>query len=1289
MAKHIPRKVRKRLLALFLCPFTLWGYTSARPVNGSAADGRTQIGTEGIRVKQNPSLNGSLSGSITIDAGKVLGPIGPYLYANNIQWSEDGDGLYEGAQLIHDRGFGDPDDNGNGLSDAWYVEGYGANTYQFFQDRSTSVSGGVSQALSVSSLSSGLRGMAQQVEILSDEYVLEFWIKGEGLSKPIQLRIQENHAPWGTLAGVEVMASSEWTFHSFDLHPVRQDSKARFAIHVQSTGTLWLDDVSLVRTDGGKLRQGPLPLIQELAPPLIRFPGDLDNYYWKDGIGPAVGRGEGPDFFNCACPHNFGTDEFLAFCERVGIEPMITVSAATEFPQDAADWVEYCNGSVNTPYGALRAQNGHPKPYNVKYWQFGNEAYGTWNPAHCTPEVFAQRIRDCAIAMKAVDPTIEFGAQGPEHIYPSPETPYNDRWYNVVTQVAGAYLDFYSWHCYGPFAPPNTDEETIVRAVLGQTKWYEEWFKINMNLIRNNIPSELRDRVKFRVTEFNTAYTTESLIHPEHYTSWVSALHTADMQHLFLRTGVDMGMLWSLIGNFAFGAIENKTTLAKRPNFHVLKMYRWHFGQERVSCETVSPTYDLHSVGILPPLQDVAYLSAEASLGSNRETLYLMVINKHGSLPIHTTINIDAFQTGGTAGIWTVYEDESNTVTVEHSDLDYASQSFVYTFPPRSLTAMELSVIRPGFTPTPTPTPTRTPTSTFTPVPTRCLCLFDTSQGSVGYSSYSTMRADIESHVPSIQFVQFAAGELTAADLADKQVYVLVEPDGINRNEMNAIQGFLDGGGSLILLGDWHGQMKGISEINTLMKPFGIAYQGRSSQRTSTDVVNHSLTADVTAFYQPSSGAYWSVTPTTGLSLIANPALETVVAASIQGNAKCAAISDENALVNRYYTKQDNKTLMRNILGEFCSSAESTELVVAYSFDTDAEGWVGWDTKIAGEDAQPGWYGYNHAEKAFQIYQDGASMFEYSAITQDYAVPSNSPNLIHANGRYRITCTLKGSKPGTSMPRVRIIAAGSWIESSNETVLVQCKELKSPPDTPGGQQYVAEFVPHISGASQPAFCRVDLINFPGQGGFPVGPVSLYNLDYKLERIGSLPDVSTLVKVKEYAFDNGTEGWESQSKTIRRRDPGTAIMSYNAGLGALEITTNTEAWTRNPKGRGILGLWQSPYISGLSDTKTYLVEFKLEGSHPFDQMPQVRMLFATDYIDVSNELNLVFGKSTLPDSVGEKTFCLLARPLSEPPGWNAFVRVDLICASMFDQKGGPFSPNRSLFIKNVAIYELPE
>jgi hypothetical protein len=97
------------------------------------------------------------------------------------------------------------------------------------------------------------------------------------------------------------------------------------------------------------------------------------------------------------------TDEYLALCRAVDAEPFITINFNAS-PQLAADWVRYCN---------------RERGYNVKYWEVGDEQWGTWAKGHAPPEVYAKKYLTFVRAMKAVDPTIKIATNVP--LGPHPE----------------------------------------------------------------------------------------------------------------------------------------------------------------------------------------------------------------------------------------------------------------------------------------------------------------------------------------------------------------------------------------------------------------------------------------------------------------------------------------------------------------------------------------------------------------------------------------------------------------------------------------------------------------------------------------------------------------------------------------------------------------------------------------------------------------------------------------------------------------------------------------------------
>ncbi|HML48774.1 MAG TPA: alpha-N-arabinofuranosidase, partial [Clostridia bacterium] len=69
-----------------------------------------------------------------------------------------------------------------------------------------------------------------------------------------------------------------------------------------------------------------------------------------------------------------GVNDGVGYCRALGAEPMICVNMASGTPQEAADWVEYCNGAAGSYFADLRIAHGWPEPFNVKYWCIGNES---------------------------------------------------------------------------------------------------------------------------------------------------------------------------------------------------------------------------------------------------------------------------------------------------------------------------------------------------------------------------------------------------------------------------------------------------------------------------------------------------------------------------------------------------------------------------------------------------------------------------------------------------------------------------------------------------------------------------------------------------------------------------------------------------------------------------------------------------------------------------------------------------------------------------------------------------
>lgn len=199
--------------------------------------------------------------------------------------------------------------------------------------------------------------------------------------------------------------------------------------------------------DENGYRMDVADLVKELGVPVIRYPGGnfVSCYDWHDGIGPKEKRPRRMDYAWATIETNeFGIDEFCQWAEKVGIEPMIAVNLGTGSIKDAGDLVEYCNHPGGTYWSDLRAKNGHPEPYNIKYWCLGNEMEGSWQAGHLSAEDYTKKALEAAKIMRWVDPSIKLVACGSSYEM----LPTYLEWDRVMLTELYDQVDYISTHNY-------------------------------------------------------------------------------------------------------------------------------------------------------------------------------------------------------------------------------------------------------------------------------------------------------------------------------------------------------------------------------------------------------------------------------------------------------------------------------------------------------------------------------------------------------------------------------------------------------------------------------------------------------------------------------------------------------------------------------------------------------------------------------------------------------------------------------------------------------------------------
>jgi alpha-N-arabinofuranosidase len=128
------------------------------------------------------------------------------------------------------------------------------------------------------------------------------------------------------------------------------------------------------------MRTDVVNALKDLNIPNLRWPGGCfaDTYHWKDGIGPKESRPEIVNTWwgNVTEDNSFGSHEFMELCRQLNTEPYFSANVGSGSVQEMQEWVQYMNFTGKSPMSDLRASNGHPESFKVKYWGIGNETWG-------------------------------------------------------------------------------------------------------------------------------------------------------------------------------------------------------------------------------------------------------------------------------------------------------------------------------------------------------------------------------------------------------------------------------------------------------------------------------------------------------------------------------------------------------------------------------------------------------------------------------------------------------------------------------------------------------------------------------------------------------------------------------------------------------------------------------------------------------------------------------------------------------------------------------------------------
>jgi len=455
-------------------------------------------------------------------------------------------------------------------------------------------------------------------------------------------------------------------------------------------------------SDARGFRRDVLEAARPLRIPILRWPGGnfVSGYHWLDGVGPQGARPRRSELAWYAEESNrFGTNEFIAYCRALDVEPFICVNMGSGTMDEAQAWVEYCNGSGNTSWANLRRAHGHPEPHRVRYWGLGNEMYGSWQIGNSTAQDYVARARNFATLMKRTDPSIQLVGCGQDGV---------SDWDEIVLAGLADLIDFHSIHLYTGSADHYVN--------VFQAHQAERAIRICSAMIeRVRHVRQIAHPIHIAFDEWNVWYRTrgpaDRIAGVEERYTLSDALAIATYLNGFIRhcRAVRIANFAQLVNAIA-PIFTRPDGLFLQTIYHPLRLYAEHTLDVALDAHVVCPTLDLPaeaetgSLGRVHHISDLgpfAVLDAAATCDAAGRQICLTVVNRHRDDDVEATIDLGAAAVAGPVGIAEVNGPSVETansfeapraVDARERQATPRGSHFQYRFPAHSVSVLRFAV---------------------------------------------------------------------------------------------------------------------------------------------------------------------------------------------------------------------------------------------------------------------------------------------------------------------------------------------------------------------------------------------------------------------------------------------------------------------------------------------------------------------------------------------------------------------------------------------------------------------
>jgi len=534
---------------------------------------------------------------LRLDLSKTGHPISPYVYGQLVE--HVGKCIYGGlwAEMLEDRKFYYPiKDHFVGwfprgqkgfAEDAFYTELAGSPWYVIgppetviMSEERPFVGKHTPQVLAKGDGGSYGIGQGQLGLIEKRQYTGRIYLAGEQSAAPILVSLIWGDKKTQRDSIAIYKLSEKYTEIPLAFTAGITTNEGRLEIVSQGKGTFKIGCVSLMPSDNiDGWRRDIIGLLKELNSPIYKWPGGnfVSGYDWTAGIGERDLRPpqKNPHWMGIE-DNDVGIHEFMNLCKILNTTASLAVNAGSGGAEQAAQLVEYVNGSTATAMGMLRAQNGHPEPFGVKLFYVGNEMWGTHQVGYVSLDLYAQKHNRMVESMKAIDPTIQIVAVG-----------RTGNWGKTMLLRCADYMDYISDNFYRRGSDDLFNHAKSMAAVVRYITDTYRGYRVSLPSLKDKeIPLILDEwgywKGKRRYGEIGTQYVLED------------APGIALVLHEVFRNSDLIPIAHYAQAVNALGAIKTSKTSATFdvPGL-ILKLYRNHMGSLPIRVDGVDVPLDV------------------------------------------------------------------------------------------------------------------------------------------------------------------------------------------------------------------------------------------------------------------------------------------------------------------------------------------------------------------------------------------------------------------------------------------------------------------------------------------------------------------------------------------------------------------------------------------------------------------------------------------------------------------------------------------------------------------------